>query len=375
MSQTHNINYYTGLWDKYTQIKRDYTEKMQYEEYLYPDLLITRPLSNAVASKVLYPLVSHSYSLVGRLAVKVTALYSRSSADWLENSWHDPVETTTLSSLGKWIQRKTIVIAKQTPTEIPILVYFHRTGIVAARSVYILSKDLTTLLEVPQGLHNYVTGYIEKSVEPPASKEEGPKTLLGRVWTWIRHAIEWLRDGFNALICKVAKVTEKPLKKVPKVKSFFETLKEDVKRGSLSIQKFLVEKTHGYIADGETLLRKRVVAKISEVALKNVLRSGVHTGIKIGISVGVYELGKSAFVHYTQTHELAEQVEIVASRVLRVVGGYLFIRYMAPTVQALHDDYRPEFDEEASTLSELISQLSIKNIFKGANLLKSKFYY
>lgn len=370
MVQAHNISYYTGLWDKYNHLKNDYQEKMQYEEYLYPDLVVTRPMSRFLSDHVVYPLINHGYTITGKVAAYTLSVFSSSHAKRLEEAWHDPVETPTLVNFAKWVQGKTITIAKQTPSEKPIFVYFHRALIVAARSFYILAKDTATLLEVPKGLHEYVSGYIDRSIEPQKTVDDPPKTYLGRVWRWIKGALEWMKNAFLYLICRISKAAEKPLQKMPEVKSLFQELKDDVKKASEYVQGLIIQKTHDYIEVGEIHLRRRVVAKMTEVSMKKGLNWGIHNGIKLAISYGVYKLAKESFVHYTQTHEIADQVELIAGRTFKVIGAYLFTRFMAPTVQALHDDYRPEFDEHASTASELVSQISLRNIFNAAHYLR-----
>ena len=175
MSNVSNVNYYLNLGRRINEFRSNNDERKANRKFTRPHLLFTDPLSRFFVEKALMPVLKRGYSLTESALISGAHLFSLSLSARIEHFFYDPISTQKLISIGAWIEAKSKDFALRNPTQLPLIQYLDTCCISAVRHLYVFSKDVNTLLRIPQQLHNYVNWEIKRAElgEKPLSAGKG----------------------------------------------------------------------------------------------------------------------------------------------------------------------------------------------------------
>lgn len=369
---THNVDYYINLWDKFERLKEGNRARQRNRSYINPQSHLINPIAD-FATDLIFKTSRGAYLSTGKSLVWVTKPIDAKFAHKIQDAWQDPISTETMLKIGRWIQSTACLNAVRRPTSVPFFHFFDRALIAFTQHTYVVASDLIALLDLPKNLHNYLD---TETVEPPQTEEtekiDPPTTLPGKTWQYVKMGVGKVIDALFALIELMVKATRVPLQRVPVVEKVLGNARTMVANVRARAYAYLVNKAHDFIHYGEKRARHKVTAHAASVTYRHTIRFAIGTGLQIAVAASAYYLANYAFTQYTGAHEFPPEMVKNASRVMKVVGGYLWVRCVTPTLRDLYEDYKENFKPGSSTFLEVSNILSTKNIAPLVTLAKKK---
>jgi len=369
MTKIQNLNYYIHFFTSVKDVQKQYEQPGLLRSLMSPLDRTTRVASSLFADYFAFPIVKGTYKTVGIAATQFTKFINASLSKWIKESWDDPISTKTLLKIGEKIENLTKATAGTTPTEWPILQAMDKCRIEIARHFYIMAKDFNSLLRIPGALHNYVNW----TTIDTDSNREGPITLSQKGWFFFQKGTKAISDAMMALIAKVIEVAAIPLDKLPYLEGAVNWIGQKIDEARNHIHKSIIKRAHNVIDHHEVAIRKSVIGKIGEISTRTLLNEALNIGIKFYLSRGIYQLTKYCFSQVTGLQEIPEEVETLASVALKIAGFTLLMHLAASTVERFCEDYKQDFDTEASTLHELSLLVQHHNLPKILPFIHSHF--
>lgn len=370
MIGVQNLNYYFNFFSSAQDVKKRHQQTGILRTLMSPLDRVTRVASSIFTDYVLLPVVKTTHTGLGTVATKATALVSTQLSNWVEKSWNDPISTRTLLKIGEGIESATKAKAKSTPTEWPVFEAVDKCLIGIARHLYVIAKDFNSLLRIPNNLRDYVNW---TTVDTSPDGEAEPSTIAQKGWALFQKGTKLVSNALMALIAKVIAVASLPLEKIPYLELAVTWIGQKIDAARNHIHKSLIKKAHDVIDTQEAEIRKSIMGKIGEISTRTLVNEVLNLGIKFYISKEVYQLGKLGFAQVIGSQEIPETVEAVASAALKIAAFTLFMRSIAPSIERLHDDYKQDFDTEASTFREFGSLVNRHNLPKLLSFIKKHF--
>lgn len=367
MSATHNLDYYFSLYNKFITYNETAQEQTKVSYCLNPPLYVASYCAHVLNSQISSVALKNTYLTAGAWATKITGVFSTSLAKSVDAYWHDPIETKTVLNIGLWIQNKFKPWAHRTASNLPLLGRIDRGFISFSRHVYILSKDLNTLLSLPDKVRSFING-------TQAVKNE-PTTLLGRTWDWIKKGTSAVKESFTEMVLWIIRQIAIALKKVPYLEQCIVNVEGKIENGKSYIggvfdqgkaylHEKVVKRAQEVIDRKETALRKKAMGAVAEIVARKAISFFTTLTITTALGFMIYKIPE---IIGTDTSEYSEQLAT-----LRLgIGIALWAKSVAPIFSGLHNDYKEDFNPEASTLRELRTLINAQNLHKVIKLLKS----
>lgn len=352
--ELHNLNYYSGFLEAKREFNENNEQRKKVNSFFYPESLLIEPLSHFLTYSVALPFLRHSYGATGDLASKVSGFFSPTLAASIKNRWKDPFSTETLLKVGGWIERNSRTQAVRTPTQNRFLHYVDTCFISGMQHLYIFSKDINSLLNLPQYLRN-----LAKST----STEADPSTIVGKGWKQIKKGTEIVADSFLLLIDKILSIIVLPLQYLLG-DAIFQPYAAIIEGAKNRLQGKTVASFLKVIDQKEKEFRQKLVNKLTY----EICRHSIGLATKTLIQTGVWVLYNKAFngaiasISDHLGHEMPAKTAKVASIGIKIAGLYLWMRCFTPTVNRLYESYNEKFDPEVSTFKELYSSINRWNV-------------
>lgn len=363
---THNVDYYINLLGKFEQFKADNRTRQRNSSLVNPQRLLINPIADFATDLVFIP-SKWAYLTTGKALVGATGLFHSALAGRIEAAWRDPISTNTMVKIGRFIQSTALVNAVRKPTSVPFLHFFDRALIAFTQHTCVVTTDLIELLKIPENLHDYID-----SERAQAGEAKPSTTLAGKGWQYVKFGLTKVKDAVYALIVLVVKAVRVPLKQMPVVEKALKKTGELLENARNSAHAFILHKAHELIDHGESKVRHQMTSHVASIVCRQTIRSAIGAGLHVAVGTSAYLLANYAFTQYTGAQEFPPEMVRNASRVLKVVGGYLWVRCITPALRDLYDDYNNDFKPDSSTLVEVANILSIKNIRPLVALAKKK---
>ena len=351
----HNVTYYQNLWNKYEEFQKNNELRRRHNSFISPDSAIVEPLTLLVTEFLITP-AKYGYKLAKRVSVKISSSFSKELGERVDEAWHDPISTETMLKIGNFIQSNARKVALRAPTSLPILWYLDASLISFARHTYIVSKDLNALLRIPQLLRSRLSR--EASIDPSAPAP----SLIGKTWRVIKWATSVAKDKVFYLIHLIIKAIRFPLECMPLLKRSLDKLDAGLERIRQIIHNALLVGAQEAITRSERKIRHRVVERVAEATARQCIGFIVSSALRIGIGAVSYLAAKRTFVYFSGKEDLPIEAFYIGILGIKMVGAYLWIRCVTPTVQSFYKDYQGKFDPDAPAFFEL------PNLFDRANL-------
>jgi hypothetical protein len=154
------------------------------------NLYVVDPLTSLVTNRIALPLLSKTYSLLGKVTVKIVGVINPATAAKMEENLNDPLSTASLLKIADYLQNVSLQWGKRSPTNYPGIHYLDICSIIAARHTYIFASDAKAILGAPALLRNLADQICiaaeEEMVQPPVPsggkrrrpRSEGPSVFL-----------------------------------------------------------------------------------------------------------------------------------------------------------------------------------------------------
>lgn len=360
MSATQNIGHYLNFYDSYQRAKSFSQKKGMIRLALTPLDSAVRLVSTYATDTLLLKPIKWGYGSLGKCATKgASLLFSEKTAKWVEDTWYDPIATKTVLKIGRWIESTTKNTATAKPVSWPLAAAIDKCRIALARHFYVVSKDLNSLLEIPDLLRDSIKW---ETIEPSKDEKVAAPKSSNRVWQALQAGTKFLSDALLALIAKVVALMGHPLEKIPYLDTLTEKAAQKIDEARNHIHKSVLEKAHSVIDAKETQLRRRLMEKVGDIVARTLVVETVNFSIKFALSKKTYELFSSAVTQLIDNKDLPDLMDSAASAGMKIAGFVLFVHMLLPTIERLHEDYKEEFDAEASTFKELRNLINRKNL-------------
>lgn len=367
MSATHNLDYYYSLYNKFIMYNETAQEHKKVNYFLNPPLYVASNCAHLLNSQISSAALKNTYLTAGAWATKITGVFSTSLSKTVDAYWHDPIETRTLLKIGLWVQNTFKPWTKRTASTRPLLGRIDRGFIAFSRHVYILSKDLNTILSLPDKVRSFIEG-----TQP---METATPTLLSRTWSWIKKGTNAVKDSFTKMVLWIIRQIAIVLKKVPYLEPYIIYLEGKVENGKSYLEGLfeqgkaylhekVVKKAQDVISRKETALRKKAVGAVAEILARKAISFFTTFTITTALGFMIYKIPD---IIGTNTTDHSKTL----STIRKVVGTLLWAKSVTPIFYGLQDDYREDFNPEASTLRELRTLINTQNLHKVIKLLKS----
>jgi hypothetical protein len=383
MSQTHNLDYYQSLYKKYSDYNSVTEDHYQVNYYLNPPLYVAHRVSTYLNNRITSVDLKNAYAKAGDWAVKIGGVFSKSLAKRIDVARHDPISTKTVLNSAIKVRDYFKPWAKRKPSDLPLIGRVDRGFIAFSQHIYTLSKDVATVLSLPDKLHSFMEWKAKeesKTAEPEPKSEPEPagptptptasSSLMGRVWEVIRDGASSIKNYIADAILWIIHQIGLLLKKVPFLKPQIENLeKVDLKpqvanlieRGKDYLHGKLIKKAHDLIEQKEAIIRKKATAAAAEMVARRVLAFTINMTVTTAIGYGLYCLsGYLPVENYEKS-----------SYIRSGVGLALWGMSVLPILQGLPEDYKEDFNPEASTFKELKTLINLQNIHKLIKFLKN----
>ncbi|MBS0630015.1 MAG: hypothetical protein JSS30_07335 [Verrucomicrobia bacterium] len=368
-SKTSNIDYYANLYQKYLDFNRTGDTGAEINYYLYPQVYIASQCSHYLNSCISSKAIKGTYASAGSLAVAVSRIFSPSFAKKVEDWWVDPIETKTVLAIGRPIERFFKPLAARSASLLPILGTLDRSFIALCRNIYIVSKDLNTILSVPEKIHSLLDQLIE---EESQMAQDQPKTLTGRAWVAAKEGIAIIKDSTVHLIKRIYRFVSSYLKKISFIDSSLSRLESSAGQITPYLKALyhhgklkLVDQAHRLIEKNEAKIRRKTMGIVAETVARKAFSFFVKFSITTAITYGVYKFPDliPGLNEYENSKELF---------VLRNVAGLTYWLTSINTIfNGLQKDYKEDFNPEASTFQELRSMITFSNLHKVIKIIKT----
>jgi hypothetical protein len=312
------------------------------------NLYVVDPLTSLVTNRIAVPMLSKTYSLLGKVAVKVVGMVNPAAAAKMEENLNDPLSTASLLKIADYVQNVSLQWGKRSPTTYPGVHYLDICTIIAARHTYIFASDAKAILGAPALLRNLAdqigTAAEEEMVQPPAPSErkrrrprsQGPSVFLQN---WEKGRPELV--GTNA---------QKPLQAAT---------------GAAFALNRLLQNASELINAREKEVRQKIVKEAAYRTCKNFIASTTRAVSKAGIAFVCHQfVGVSSLL---LTPSLSGMTQ-TASLGLNSVGACLFMQ----CPKTINDFYNCRMlDVKASKLREYaicVGQENITHIIQTAKV-------
>lgn len=379
MSQTHNLDYYQSLYKKYSDYNSVTEDHYQVNYYLNPPLYVAHRLSTYLNSRISSEDLSKAYTKAVDGAVKIGGVFSKSLAKRIDAARHDPISTKTVLSSAIKVRDYFKPWAKRKPSDLPLIGRVDRGFIAFSQHIYTLSKDVATVLSLPDKLHSFM---VWGAKEEPNTTEPGPEpvqptptttassSLMGRVLEVIKDGMHSIKNFITDAVLWIIHQVGSLLKKVLFLKPHIENLeKVDLKpqvanlieRGKDYFHRKLIKKAHDLIEQKEAIIRKKATAAAAEIIARRVLAFTINMTVTTAIGYGLYCLSG-----YLPVENYGKYSNIRSGAALALWG-----MSVVPILQGLPEDYKEDFNPEASTFKELKTLINIQNIHKLIKFLKN----
>jgi len=367
MTKTHNLDHYSNLYQKYLELKTGSEEQARFNHYLYPQLFIASRCSQFLNSCVSSNALKGAYNFVGSTSVAISGALSKRLSRLVETCWFDPIDTSTLLAIGRPLQNAFKPLATRVATTIPVLGRIDRSLIALFRHAYIVTKDLNTILSVPEKLHSLLDDVIVEE-----SHMANPTTLTGRVWVWIKEAVGIIKDSFIHLIKVVFRSIATNLKRISPLESSITWIEEtggQIKPYLSEIfyqsKRKLFKHAHQIIEKNEKKVRQKAVGIVAETVARKAFSFVVTFTLTTAMTYALYRLPDyiPGAVNFEHSHEL--------SQIRKVTGIAFWIMSITPIFYGLHNDYKEDFNPDASTFRELRHLINFDNLHKVIKFIKT----
>lgn len=393
MTQTQNLDYYHSLLNKYTDYHAISGRHQPVNYFFNPTFYLAQRAGQYVNSRISSESLANAYSKMGDYAVKASGVFSTSLSKRIGAAWHDPIDTKTALTAANKVMEFFKPLAKRKASNLPILGQVDRGVIALSQHVYTLSKDFATILSIPDKLHECIEWGAKEEAKPvmnTATQEEGktavkaegepprptaePKPLsrTERVWKWISEGMETIKNFITKIVLWILEKLSIRLKKNPFLEPAVALLdKIDVKahvenfldKGKDYLRQKLIDEAHELVKSKEAVIRKKAMGIAAEAVARNAIATFTNLTLSTALSIGFYQASGLLPAIFIENSERFSS--------MRKWAAYaLFGLSAAPIVTGLPDDYKENFDPEASTLNELKSLATTQNIHKLIKFLK-----
>ncbi|MDN3506386.1 MAG: hypothetical protein P0S96_04055 [Simkaniaceae bacterium] len=369
---THNIDFYINLWDKYERLKEDNQTRQRNRSLINPQNFLINPIAD-LATDLVCKSSTWAYLSTGKALVGITRPLHANFAHRIEDAWQDPISTETMLKIGKLVQSIARFNAVRKPTLVPLFHFFDRSLIAFTQHVHVVSGDLIELLKIPKNLHRFINAESQMPVEGKEHKKTDlPTTLSGKTWQYVKIGVAKAVDALFALIELVVKVTRVLLQRVPIVEKVLGNAKSMVVSARARAYSFLLGKAYDLIRFGEKKARHQVTSRVARIVYRQAIRTAIGTSLQVALATSVYQGANYVFTQYTGAQEFPPEMVQNASRAMKVIGGYLWVRCVTPTLKDLYEDYNDDFKPSSSTFIEVSNILNTKNIAPLVSFAKKK---
>lgn len=367
----HNIEYYENLWGKYQQFQENNEIRRKKNDFLGIERYIINPVSSAI-TKIIVSCSRSTYALTGRVFVKITSFFSKGLSNTIYNTWHDPISTHTMLKIGVIMQSILRRFVVRKPVSVPFFSYCDKVLLSLTRHAYIVLVDLNALLSIPQKLKGSFLLRKDIKTTPQSTVTQSPTSLLGRTWEVMQQGAIRAKEKLLILILLVIRVLQKIFIYIPLLEDFLKKLQKTLEEAIQKAHKALISRVHGIIDENERKIRHKVMANVAEAASRHMVKFVVSSTLRIGLVGSGYWCIKKIFTYYTGHHDLPETAVKVGSIGIQFLGVYFWYLCLYPTIKSLREEYREDFDPNASTILELSNLLDRKNLKAIFYFLKNK---
>lgn len=348
--------FYTHFFEAKEELNQNNRIRREQNHRLIPlDRYLVEPLSNCVAERVMLPFLRVIYQVAQVITVKTFAKFNPERAKAIEASWYDPVSTETLIRLNRKVHNAASLFATREPTGLPLVAYPDACLVVAARHLYLFTKDIDEILSVPQLLRekaDRICIIAEEEVIHPPSNEKEASTYTEAAMRLVGTGYTSIRSMASLLALRIGNAT-----------------KEKIRRD-----------THALIIRKERHIRKRLVAGLARKTCLKITKGTARSLIRGGVGLIFYyavrwSIESMATEKNRDLAELIHQIAKTTSLFLTLMGVLLWIRCLAPSCDRLYRARTMPFDPEASTsrqIRETLQQSSMLDIIGCAQAILIK---
>lgn len=326
--------------------------------------------SYTVTDRVVFPLFKLSYQSLGWTVSQTMNLFSSKLGNWVKKGWNDPLSTKHLIQIGEWTEWLAKGPATSKPLELPILGTLDRCRISFCRHIYVVSKDFTSILKIPDSLRGYADWktYLQPPEEAISSDQQNAKGIVNHFvskgWSLIGKGTSLVAQTLLSLIAKVIEASAVPLHLVPYVNMALEAVACKVDDLRNHIHASITKKANQVIKGKERDIRKQAIGMVAEVGARSLLNQVLNVGAKLTVGYYLYDVAKQGFAQAIGNQQLSNSVITALEITAKVAGLALVSHVMLPTIERIHDDYKSDFNAEAQTLTELQGLIKVHNLPK-----------
>lgn len=374
------ISHYQDLYALFTGVKERWKQRGWVNRVMYPLDGTIHVASNVLADGAV-KVISCSSSLLflpakwGRAAIgwpisRVAGLFSSSARVWVEKTWNTPITINLLLAAGRCIESWTKGTATATPTRWPLLSILDKCRIAFCRHIYVVFRDLNSLLRLPDTLRGYVDW---KTIDVEPQRSSDAPSLSERAWAFVKTGCRYLANALLALIARIVKVVAPPLKKNPYTREFIEWAGERIDQMRNQIHESLIRKAHEVIDDKEAQIQQLVIEKVMKVGARTFLKKILHISIKGTMTAWFYGAIRDQVLQVIDYKDVPKFLIDYGPLGLKMVGVGLFLYTILPAIEQLHKDYKEEFDADTSTLWELSKLANRQNLPVLVQFIRDKY--
>lgn len=335
---------------------------------LNPPFYVASHCAYLLNSQISSDTLKNIYLNAGAWATKITGIFSSSYAEKVDAYWHDPIETKTVLKIGLWLQNTFKPLAKRTASTRPLLGHIDRGFIAFSRHIYVLSKDLNTILSIPDKIRSF----IERTQQPIETESS---TFLGQTWEWIKKSTYTVKYYFTEMVLWIIRQIAIVLKEVPylepsiislevKIEDAKSYISEVFEQGKAYLHEKLIKKAVEVINRKEAALRKKAVGAVAEIVARKAITFFTTFTLTTALGFMIYKIPD---ILGTNTTEHSETL----STIRKIIGVGLWAKSVSPIFYGLPEDYKENFNPEASTLRELRALINAQTLHKVIKILKS----
>lgn len=341
-----NLGLYAGGVEHALTFSEQNQARQQADYFLRPlDIYVVNPVTAGVTDNIALPLLKIIYDLLGELTVFTVRRYvSNERAQRIEDARYDPISTESLCQLSKRVQEPLRSWSLRSPVQVSLIGGADTCSIVAARHIYIWTRDMERVLGMPEDLRSGVDRVYraanEEIIWPLVEDlaDEASKRVVGTPSEEEKKTESW-GSWFTRGATRLAIHATAGVSRAAATRAL-----NNVRQGA-----------HDAINRNEREARRQMVGIAVHSVCRTALATCIRGVVRAGAVITFNKMTEHVIVAILPDSEMSETIAQTTSLCITVAGTLLWLRCVYPIASQLHDSYREDFDPEASTLKEVAS--------------------
>lgn len=318
-------------------------------------------LSDRFSKNTAIPVIKSSYLSVGSCISECAGLVSTRLKDWLEDSWCDPLTSSSVLRITQPIERLSLFVATQNPTKIKQLRYLNICLISSAQDLYSYLKNVNYILNLPTLLKQFFATFSVDNFINRLSVYGGKSFVIISDLILIgKYIILTLIDVVIKVVDFVISLfTFTDLEILAYLREIIQDASDNIHLKFVDIASMAIDKI-------ENRFRKKVVVEIANYALNYTIPILNRIALKSLIGVGIY-FGAQYSLQSTLSTPIIRAVSLLA------LSGIIW-GSSKPTLDAYYTSYNKKFDPDASFLMQFLKRHSITYLYPGLSFIQKYAY-